>query len=405
MKIGEFFISLGVKGDTKELDKTNEKLEKSEKIGKKATDGFKALRSSVLKFTGGLTIAYNVIDRVAMSLAKANQQMINFQRQTGLSFETLNKYASASASVSATATIEGTAQSMQRVAQNLWDIRMGRGDISPYQELAFVGGNAFNPAGMSVEEVIENLREAIKNVADVPATNIITRMGFSPDDLLMLRMTKEELAEINNLFLDEQSREALYKYGLQMRKVDLQLALVKDNILLKLMPAFVSLKTQVGDSISTWVDLISNSKQIQFALKGIGLIFAGWAVALNPVIAGLTALYLILEDIAFWYMGHESITGDIFGKKGSVENKINTQLKPSVLGLPNLLGQLGTLWYKGFRERFDENGKYIAPPISAEARSKNFTQNNEINITTTEKADKLTANNIIEYTALASQFA
>lgn len=404
MKIGEFFISLGVKGDTKKLDDTKEQLEKTEKQGAKLNKGFQALKGTILKFTGGLTLAYTVIDRMSMSLAKANQQMINFQRQTGLSFDMLNRYASASASVNANATIEGTAQSMQRVAQNLWDIRMGRGDISPYQELAFVGGKPFNPAGMSVEQVIENLREALKGVADVPATNIITRMGFSPDDLLMLRMTKEELAEINNLFLDRESREALYRYGLQMRNLDLQFALIKDNILLKVMPAFVKLKTQVKDSFSVWVEFLSN-KEILNTLKGIGLIFAGWMVFLRPVIAGLTALYLILEDLVFWYQGKGSIFGDLFGERGSIENKLNPELKPSAFIMPNILGQLGQSWFKGFRSKFDENGKLITPPMNTDTINRNFTQNNEINITTTEKADRITANRIIEYTALSNQYA
>lgn len=401
MKVGEFFISFGVKGDTKKLDKIEEKLDKTEKSSKKAKNSFVSLRNSVLKFTGSLTLAYNVIDRISMSFAKANQQMINFQRQTGLSFQMLNRYASASASVSASATLEGTAQSLQRVAQNLWDIRMGRGDVSPYQELAFVGGKPFNPAGMSVEEVIENLREAIKGVDDIPATNIITRMGFSPDDLLMLRMTKKELEEVNNLFLDSQSREALYKYGLQMRNLDLQFALIKDNILLKVIPAFVKLKTQVKDSFSVWVEFLSNKENLN-TLKGIGLIFAGWMAFLRPVIAGLTALYLILEDLVFWYQGKGSIFGNLFGERGSIENKLTPKLKPSVLSMPNILGQLGQAWYKGFRSKFDENGKFITPPIGATNR--NFTQYNEINITTTAKPDRETADAIIEYSALANQY-
>ena len=94
-------------------------------------------------------------------------------------------------------TPEQVANTMQTLAQNLYDIRMGRGDISPYQELSFVGGKSFNPLGMTVEQLIESVREAIKGVNDVQATNIITRMGFSPDDLLMLRMSREEFEKIN----------------------------------------------------------------------------------------------------------------------------------------------------------------------------------------------------------------
>lgn len=399
MKVGEFFISFGIKGDTKKLDNIDEKLNKAEKSSDKAKNSFVGLRNSVLKFTGSLTLAYNVIDRISMSFAKANQQMINFQRQTGLSFQMMNRYASASASVSASATLEGTAQSLQRVAQNLWDIRMGRGDVSPYQELAFVGGNAFNPAGMSVEEVIENLREAIKGVDDIPATNIITRMGFSPDDLLMLRMTKKELEEVNNLFLDSQSREALYQYGLQMRKLDLQITKLRDTVFLGILPAFIEIKTQVKDSINLWIDFISKNKDVQFTLKAIGVAIAGWLAFTHPVVASLTALYLILEDLAFWYMGHKSLFGDMFGERGS-----NKQAQFKEIGktmLPPLFGSISN-----FLNRDKDKPSYfsLGKALLGEQISRTFTQYNEINITTTAKPDRETADAIIEYSALANQY-
>lgn len=283
MKLADFFVQLGVVGDTKELDKTINQMEKLNKRNKeilkyrqdlaKATSesekalikknfadkvridnlkksegaikaniaAFKGAAAGITAFIGVAITAYTVIDRMASAFAQANQKMITFQRTTGISFSSLNKYASASASVNYNATIEGTAQSMQRVAQNLWDIRMGRGDISPYQELAYVGGRAFNPMGMSVEQVIENVREAIKGVDDLQATNIITRMGFSPDDLLMLRMSRKEFEQINNLFLSPEQREAMNLYALNLKKIQLEYQKITDLAVLDIAEPFIQL--------------------------------------------------------------------------------------------------------------------------------------------------------------------
>ena len=272
LKVGELFIQLGVKGDTKEIDKTIKQMEQAQKRSKdlikyrqdltKATNesekalvkknfadkiqlenlkkqsesikkqnaNWVGLAKGVLGFVAAASIAYKTMDRLISSFASANQQMITFQRTTGISLSSLNKYASANAAVNMNSSIEGTAQSMQRVAQNLWDIQMGRGDISPYQELAYVGGKAFNPYGMSVEQVIESVREAIKNVDDLQATNIIQRMGFAPDDLLMLRMSREEFEKINDLFLSPEQREAMYKNGLELKKIQLEFQKINQSL-------------------------------------------------------------------------------------------------------------------------------------------------------------------------------
>ncbi len=315
----------------KQLRKTNEQLNVNKKQGQSLSLLGNVMRGNVsgaLKMAGALgvfvssaIIAYRTVDRLINSLASANQGMINFQRQTGISFASLNKYASASASVNYNATPEQTARTMQTLAQNLYDIRMGRGDISPYQELAFVGGKPFNPMNMSVDELIENVREAIKGVDDVQATNIITRMGFTPDDLLMLRMTREEIEQINGLFLTGVEREKMNYYSLQLKKFRLEWQLLKDRALLGILPTFV----KISEKLNIWVKTLSklgqgmsainrafqdwqeSSQGAQLAIKSLGVVLVGLLAYFHPVIAGLTALYLILEDLAYWYLGGGSL--------------------------------------------------------------------------------------------------
>lgn len=372
MKIADFFINLGVVGDTKELDKTIKQMETASKrakdiiryrkeLAKATTDeekaqikknfadkikienlqkekaGLEANKQAFLgavkgitAFVGAAVVAYNVVDRMIGSLARANQQLMTFQRTSGISFSSLNKYASANAAVNYNSTIEGTAQSMQRVAQNLWDIRMGRGDISPYQELAYVGGRAFNPMGMSVEQVIENVRDAIKNVDDLQATNIITRMGFAPDDLLMLRMSREEFEKINNLFLNPQEREAINKYSLELKKTQLQFDLLRNKALLKIMPDFVKLASKLTEITQFWAefatrifDVVKGASELQNKVNGLNITLALLTTALKAPFLILKDIYLIIEDIAYGIMGYDSYTKDFLDFLSNIPNLLD----------------------------------------------------------------------------------
>lgn len=358
MKLGELFVQLTTKGDTKELDNTLKQLEKAQKLNaidlntkrqlKKASSeeekqlilknaeieknivntkeaiskqnahmaALRGTAGALIAFVAGATVAYHAIDRMINALADANQKLINFNRQTGISLGTLNKYASASSAVNRNATIEGTAQSLQNVASNLYDIQMGRGDISPYQELAFVGGRAFNPANMSVEQVIENVRQAIKGVGDIQATNIITRMGFSPDDLMMLRMSREEFEKVQGLFLDPASREALNKYGLQLHIVALQFQLLRDKGLLKIMPSFIQLTQHLLRVTTLWAEFIDKIISLDTHIGHLHVTFEGLAkaiglvvTAINPLARNIFLIYLVVEDIVGYFLGWKSVTG------------------------------------------------------------------------------------------------
>lgn len=431
MKLGDFFIQLGVKGDTKKLNETIKQLEEAEKVTKrqikfqqdlakaeteeqkalirknyyqnKALDNAKKQKSAldeqkqamvgVVKgigaFVAGITIAYTAVDRMINSLASANARMIAFQRQTGISFSSLNKYASASAMVNYNSSPEQVANTMQTLAQNLYDIRMGRGDISPYQELSFVGGKSFNPLGLTVEQLIESVREAIKGVNDVQATNIITRMGFSPDDLLMLRMTREEFEKINDLFLNPKEREQMNAYSLQVKKMRLEFNLMKDKALLALMPLFIKFTRYLRDFSTLWLEVGKNILNVVNASKALGttlkvLLGIGAVIfaTFHPLIALFSALYIIIDDIVGYFMGKESVTGFIVNGIQDIFNNIKTP------------GFLKTITDKMFgTPEFD-----ITPRgnINNSSTNNNINQNNNITVHTNESGEYIidTVNNM-----------
>ena len=179
MKLGDFFVELGIKTDNKniraiednikaleELEKNVQKeidlekelsqaqteeqkarvkkkfaLQEEIKAQKQNLSGLKAQAQAmkdVIKGAVGIAMAVAgaviAVDRMATSLVRSNQRLINFQRTTGISLGTLQKYAQANVAVNPLASIEGTAGSLSNLANNLWDIRMGRGDVSAFQE-------------------------------------------------------------------------------------------------------------------------------------------------------------------------------------------------------------------------------------------------------------------------------
>ena len=286
-----------------------------------------------------VTLAYLGIDRMVNSLAQANQQMITFQRTTGINFSSLNKYASANAAVNFNSSIEGTAQSMQRLSQNLWDIQMGRGDISPYQELAFVGGKAFNPVGMSVEQVIESVRDAIKGVNDLQATNIITRMGFAPDDLMMLRMSREEFEKISDLFLSPQKREEMNKYGLELKKVQLEFQKINQLLTIDFAKPFLAATRYLQKAWNAIYKLVIKPITLGFeiiykSIKGIVQFSQEWIRAmanafgiLKPILAIFRAIYLIFEDLATYYTGGDSVFGDFLEGLSGIADRLRESFK------------------------------------------------------------------------------
>lgn len=412
MKLGELFIELGTQGDTKELKKTLADMKTADKLSdielkkrkalKNATDeqekalieknaeqkkeivqlestiqkqgGLAKAMFSVVRgfigFAGAAALAYKAMDSMISRLVAANQSMINFNRTTGISLGTLNKYAAANMAVNTGATVQGTAQSLGNLASNLYDIQMGRGDVSPYQELAFVGGKPFNPAGMSVEQVIENLRSSLKGVSDIQAANIIQRMGFSPEDLIMLRMTREEFENIQQLFMSPAEQKAVNKYGLQIRKLKLEMQLYKDRALLASMPAFIKftqiitkLSKHLGEFESFWGkatdQLLNFVKACDGAKVAIAALVAAIALMNAPtsgILLAFTALYLIIEDIAGYFMGYDSVTGDFVNGLHRVAEALSEIEMPEWLtSLASLLNparnqqRLAPLGYEEFR--------------------------------------------------------
>lgn len=200
--IEEIFIKLGFKVDKKPLDDTDKSV--------------KNVISSVKKIATATVLAIAALDRMATSLGRNNQELINFTRQTGLSIDNLNKIAGAGMLIDVNFSSEKAAQGLMSLQSNLAQIRLGQGNIEPFQILGV------SPVGKDATQIIEDLREAIKGVDDMTAVNLIQQMGLSPEFISLLRLTKEEyndlIATSQRFMLNEEQRAALQKYSIELPK-------------------------------------------------------------------------------------------------------------------------------------------------------------------------------------------
>ena len=385
------------------LDKEIKTLEKSNQAQKANIANFKGMVRGALGVVGAISAVVFAVDRMVNSLGRANQRLMNFQHQTGISLSSLNKYASANVMANPLATIEGTASSLQAVAQNLWDIQLGRGDVSAFQELSYFSGTNVTPYGKSLEEVIESVRSALRNIPnDIQATNLIQRMGFSPDDLQMLRMSKKEFEEIQSLFLNPQQRKELEGYTKELNKIHLQIKLMYDNLVLKLFPVFLSFANKAMPFIDHAFEVVQNtfttlSKYPQI-INGIGIAIVALFTKAHPILSLLTTVALILEDIIYYLAGGDSLIGRILGGVDEAKKASKETLKKD----ENVRKDIGkfsfnNLMYTGLKTfgAFAENmGAMVGAPELGEqtgAISREILQN--IRVNTQKYSSNNTTNN------------
>lgn len=301
--VDELFIALGFKVDDKDV--------------KKADNSLKSIISTAGKVATAVVAATVALDRMADSLARNNQEFINFNRQTGLSLDKMQSIATAGMLVDYNFDPSTAMSSLQALESNLAQIRLGEGNIAPFQILGI------SPVGKNATQIIDDLREAIKGIDDMTAVNLIQQMGLSPQFISILRMSKEEMNGLNQeLMLTPEERTALQQYSMELRKIHMEFALLKDRALIAIMPAL----NKFLDGLAAISEMFLNiGKGLQNVWNWLGKFKIGVAALalailtyFNPVIGALTAVYLILEDIAVWATGGKSMLGttfDIMGDK------------------------------------------------------------------------------------------
>lgn len=296
MKIAEFFVQLGVNVSDKKL---------KEFIGDLGD-----MRIGTLANISSVAALAAELFKLGNEAINASVNFQKFSNQTGLSWRELQRWqiVGEQANVSAE-TIAGSISALQK---NMAEIRLGRGNIAPFQMLGIgVNGNAFT--------VLDKLRDRIRGLDAATATNIIEQMGLSGEMINVLKLSNEEFYKLGKTVggLSKDQEQQFLRTKLAVVQLGQVFKYAGFEIVGHFLAAFEKL-----------VPLLNHAYMGFFRLRDI---LIALAIYFFPVQAAILGLLLVLDDLAVYFTGGKSLTGK--GLEGL--KKFGAELKES-FNIPNL---------------------------------------------------------------------
>ncbi len=295
MKLGEFVVDIIVKAGQGNLT-VKQFISSVGELQAATVAGADGLINMSEKFVQLAEQAYN---------AAASFQM--FESQTGLSSQELQKWqiVAEEANVSA----EAMASGISTLQRNLAEIRLGRGNISPFL-LAGV-----NPNGKNAFEVLDQLRERIKGLDSATATNIISQMGLSPETIQVLRLSNQEFSKLaatqrgmtvnqERSFLE--GKKSMVRFGQSLKEAGYGIVELFGPLLSETLKSTTFYLNKFGQALQFVVDHVDGFKTAMLALS---IAFAPLLIANFPIELALISLMLVLDDLATYFQGGNSVFG------------------------------------------------------------------------------------------------
>lgn len=337
MNLGELFIELGVVGDVKPLKEALKTLKASVKETNKQAQANIGVAKGIGLIITGVIAGVAAIDRMTNSLVKNNQSWVNFTRQTDLSLKSLQKYSGVAGLLDKSLGMEGAAGSIEQLNKRLFELRL-TGEGARGFQLADV-----NPMGQDAFGVIEQLRSRFQGMDNTSATYLMEQMGLDPKLLPLIRLTREEFEDlyssVKDYQLTAQQREEIQKMNIQLEIAATKFRYLKDRAILAIMPAFTKFMTslaRVTEMIARFIVkykeilgvsaiLLSRLKPVQALFSKIsttlaslisqipivGRLLVGLGSIFSRFLLPITAIYLLLDDIAGYFQGKNSGIGYI----------------------------------------------------------------------------------------------
>ena len=348
-------------------------------VTEKQISGHKELAANVGKvvkgiglFVGAVTGAAIALNKFTNDLVQSNQAMLNLTRTTDIAQSTFQKWGSIGKMLG----VENADQQLASLNQRLFDLML-TGEGARGFQLAGI-----NPVGQDAEGVLEQLRARVSGMNDTMATYLLQQMGLDPQMLHLLRMSRTEFEELGETvrkyqLTPEQSKQ-IQQMNIQLQIAGIRLQYLKDRAILAIMPAFTQFMQsvarvaemlakvgkEVGNFVVKWRGLIaglvvglSKLKPIQVFFTTLsesistlitkipifGRAFAALGGIFAKVLLPLTALYLLLDDIAVYMQGGNSLIGEVIewakNSGGEIGAAFGKMFGGDVLGGLSDLGQ------------------------------------------------------------------
>lgn len=316
--------------------KLAQKIEKQ----KEFANGIAGVAKGIGIFVGAVTAAAVAVNKFTNDLVSSNQEMLNLTRTTDTALSTFQKWNGIGKMLG----VENAAQQLESLNERLFELQLTGEGARGFQRAGI------NPLGQDAEGVLEQLRGRVAGLSDTAATYLLKQMGLDPRMLHLLRMSRSEFEALGETVrkyqLNDDQRSEIQALNVQLQITAQKLQYLKDRAVLAIMPAWIrfmesfsgvtEILKDFGEKISKFVvkwrglvvgfvaglSRLESIKKLFVSISGVvgGLItkipiLGGVFTALGGVFARtllpLTALYLLLDDLAVYMQGGNSVIGEV----------------------------------------------------------------------------------------------
>lgn len=322
MKLAELFVSLGFDVDEAKIKRVNESI--------------KNLRRNLLETGAAFGAAIYGLDKFVSSTVQGSAALKNFNIQTGLSIEKLQKWQQAAQLSNLATSAESVTASVQNLQRAIAEIRLGRGNASPFTMLGI------DVSGKDAFDVLNELRDRVSGLDESVASILLQDLGIDSSMLSVLRLSNQEFEKLGkNAFLSQKGRDAVLGVGKVILDLKLRLIALKDQAVAKLAPklnelvtrffdwlnknhgkiisamtGIVNIFTNFANMIARAIGLLSEFSEkifgVENGIKFIGVAFGALILSMRPFLLTLFLIMGLLEDIAVWKAGGKSLFGDFY---------------------------------------------------------------------------------------------
>lgn len=324
-------------------EKTLNEINSTQKVikGKQELAGkISSLVTGIGVFVGALAGAGFALNRLTNELVQSNQAMLNLTRTTDIAQSTFQKWGG----IGKLLGVEDADQQLAGLNERLFDLMLTGQGARGFQ-LAGV-----NPIGQDANGVLEQLRARISGMNDTAASYLLQQMGLDPKMLHLLRMSRAEFEALGQTIqkyqLTPEQSHQIQQMNMQLQIAGLKLKYLKDKAILAIMPYWVKfveslasvteflikVATWVNKNIKVWLMLFGVIAKGQVTFTKFGNFFRSLLTVFNTLISRipifgaavtrlgsifaraflpLTAAYLVLDDLATYFEGGDSLTGRV----------------------------------------------------------------------------------------------
>lgn len=291
MKIGDFFVKLGIKADTKVLTKVGNKAKKA--------------GQSIWKFKNRIIAAATAVAYFSKKTYDAVAALRDFGDQTGLDIIQLQKLQKAAESITPGLDGKQVATDIQSLQKKLTDLKFGGSGV---QGLRLLG---IDQTGKDAFQIINEMKGAIKGLSDADATNLIERTGLSPQFLRVLKLSNAEFDKLSKgRFLSAKDNKKIIHMGEAFHKLTMTIGELKNGFIAIISGPIGHFLDMVNALVSLGLRLYDTFMKLPYSVQILTATFSILLAMISPLTAAFTLFYLIIEDIFVYMQGSgKSLTG------------------------------------------------------------------------------------------------